>query len=41
LKRLFLLFLLAGKFIVDKEGNFLKVRSEKTLESEILRLAEM
>jgi glutathione peroxidase-family protein len=29
----------AGKFLVDKEGNVLPVKSEKSLESDILRLA--
>jgi glutathione peroxidase len=29
----------AGKFIVDKDGNVLPVKSEKTLEEDILKLA--
>ena len=30
----------AGKFIVDKQGNIFPVKSEKTIESEILKLAQ-
>ena len=30
----------AGKFLVDKNGNVIKVKSEKALESVVLRLAE-
>lgn len=30
----------AGKFIVDKEGNVLPVKSEKDLEATIAKLAE-
>jgi glutathione peroxidase-family protein len=30
----------AGKFLVDKQGNVLPVKSEKDLEAQIIKLAE-